>query len=281
MPQAVPAPQGGLSPALRAPLAPRTWLLIGPLGRECAGWDVAPEVLAEHLRAVHTDARLFQMDLPGCGRLWREPSPADVEGLASGLRARATAAGLAGPFGLVAHSWMACAATEWARQQPDEVGALVLINPAMRPFTQVLRSVRPGLWPAAMGQLLGRRLPLGREQRLWRTHTRLHEAPPSLMQRWRELRREHPPRARTALAQLLAVWRYEGSRRRPHKQVLLLAGKRDPWRDWRVAAAISRAWGAALRLHPEAGHDLLLDDPEWVARSVAEWLVPVGSRAIE
>jgi hypothetical protein len=59
--------------------------------------------------------------------------------------------------------------------------------------------------------------------------------------------------------------------------VLLLAGKTDEWMDWRVAAAVSRAWGAALRVHPQAGHDLLGCEPDWVGRSLAEWLMPVGS----
>jgi pimeloyl-[acyl-carrier protein] methyl ester esterase len=79
---------------------------------------------------------------------------------------------------------------------------------------------------------------------------------------------------------MMAVWRFETSKRRPHPHVLLLAGKGDAWIDWRVSAAISRAWGAAVRVHPEAGHDLLLDDPQWVGRSVAEWLLPIGSSGL-
>jgi hypothetical protein len=35
---------------------------------------------------------------------------------------------------------------------------------------------------------------------------------------------------------------------------------------------MSRAWGAPLRLHTQAGHDLPLDDGAWVARAVGEWL---------
>lgn len=295
MPTTVPAAMGSLPQELRAPTAPLNWLLIGPLARECALWGEAPQLLVEHLQAVQPQARLYQLDLPGTGRLWRQRSPSHVQALVQDLRERALQSGLigqggqggaggtvgpVGPVGLLASSWSGCLATEWARQFPQEVGALVLISPAMRPFTRVLRSVRVGLWSTALALVLGRRSPLEPGSRLWRAHTRLREAPAGLLQHWQALRGEHPVRARTGLAQALAIWRYQTSRRRPLAQVLLLAGKRDVWHDWRLAAAISRAWGAALRLHPEAGHDLLLDDPQWVARSVAEWLLPVGSGGI-
>lgn len=277
---AAPVSLGGLEPPQRAPAAPRTWLLLGPLARGCGLWQGAAPQIVEQLQRVQPQARLFELDLPGTGPQWREPSASHVGQLVEQVRERVQQAGLQGPFGLIASSWSGCLATEWSRQHPGEVGALVLISPAMRPFTRVLRSVRPGLWSTALALLLGRRSPLERDRRLLRSHTRLRVPSAALLQHWRELRHAHPTRARTGIAHALAVWRYESSRRRPHTRVLLLAGKGDAWMDWRVAAAISRAWGAALRLHPEAGHDLLLDDPQWVARSLAEWLLPVGSGAL-
>jgi hypothetical protein len=36
--------------------------------------------------------------------------------------------------------------------------------------------------------------------------------------------------------------------------------------------AIAREWNVTPKTHPWAGHDLPLDDPEWVALAVAEWL---------
>jgi pimeloyl-ACP methyl ester carboxylesterase len=277
MPQTVPPAQIERPLGERSPDAPQTWLLLGPLARECALWGDAPQILVQQLQLVQPRARLFQLDLPGTGRLWRDGSPSQVVALLAQLRQRVQRAGLTGPFGLIASSWSGCVATEWARQHGQEVGAMVLISPAMRPFTRVLRSVRPGLWSTALAMVLGRRSPVDRDTRLWSAHTTLVRPSPELLTRWRAMRRQHPTKARTGWAHFMAVWRYETSRRRPHQQVLLLAGKGDGWMDWRVSAAISRAWGAALRVHPEGGHDLLLDDPQWVARSLAEWLLPVGS----
>jgi predicted alpha/beta hydrolase family esterase len=59
--------------------------------------------------------------------------------------------------------------------------------------------------------------------------------------------------------------------------VLVLAslgdGLVDPACSWRMA----KAWGVELRLHASAGHDLPLDDPEWVARQAADWIATTAS----
>lgn len=236
----------------RALAAPAIWVLMGPPAKGCAQWGRAPQTLLTELRRVQPEARLFTMDMPGAGVQRSQVCPSHVEALVPLLRQRLQESGhwtLGQPLGLIGHSLGGLVATEWARRAPEEVGALVLLSPAMRPFTHIVRATPMALWAQAMGQVLGR------------------DATP-------EAGRAALP---AAVAQGLARWRYAASKRRPIAQVLLLAGERDNWRDWRVAQRISRAWGAALRLHPRAGHDLLVDDAPWVARSVAEWLLPVGS----
>jgi alpha-beta hydrolase superfamily lysophospholipase len=242
-----------LAPALcRAPQAPNAWVLLGPPAKGCAHWGQAPETLLTELRRAQPDARLYTMDLPGTGNQRQQVSPSRVELLMPLLRERLIqskqwAAGQR--LGLIGSSLGGLVAVEWARQMPNEVAALVLISPAMRPFTPILRATPSSRWAGALAHVMGR----GAKPESGRA------------------------KASSALAQGLARWRYATSKRRPSASVLLLAGERDEWRDWRIAQRISRAWGAALRLHPRASHDLLADDAAWVARSVAEWLLPIGS----
>jgi len=251
MPQEVLLPNAA-APAQHAPHSPKVWVLIGPSAKGCAQWGPAPLALLAELRRVQPAARLFTMDLPGAGVHRTAGSPSKVEALAPVLRQRLQDSGHWSPgqgLGLIGHSLGGLVAIEWARRAPQEVSALVLLSPAMRPFTRLVRATPLVLWAKAAAHALGRDVaPAGGRAPL-----------------------------AAAVSHGLARWRYAASRRRPIAQVLLLAGERDTWRDWRVAQRISRAWGAALRLHPRAGHDLLTDDAPWVARSVAEWLLPVGS----
>jgi hypothetical protein len=43
--------------------------------------------------------------------------------------------------------------------------------------------------------------------------------------------------------------------------------------------ALAGAWGAALRVHPTAGHDLPLDDGGWVAEQISTWWLSVHPQA--
>ena len=54
--------------------------------------------------------------------------------------------------------------------------------------------------------------------------------------------------------------------------VLLLASQNDHLVNSRCSLAIADAWHCALALHPDAGHDLPLDAPQWVIEQVRHWL---------
>ena len=54
--------------------------------------------------------------------------------------------------------------------------------------------------------------------------------------------------------------------------LLVLASAADALVDPRCSQRVAQAWGCVLRTHPSAGHDLPLDDGEWVVREVSAWL---------
>jgi pimeloyl-ACP methyl ester carboxylesterase len=94
----------------------------------------------------------------------------------------------------------------------------------------------------------------------------------AVLDAWVALQRRHPVAWRNGLRQLLAALRYRAGRGRPHVPMLLLCSQADRLVDWRCSQALSRAWGAPLRLHTQAGHDLVLDDAPWVAQAIGDWL---------
>jgi pimeloyl-ACP methyl ester carboxylesterase len=161
--------------------------------------------------------------------------------------------------------------SDWANRYPNEVVAGVLINPSLRPFSELFRKPRPLNYLELLLLSLSRFSARLREERVLSLTTRLTPTQ-AVIERWVELQRLHPLGVRNTARQLLASMRYRASRTRPAAPMLLLCSKADNLVDWRCSQAISRAWGAPLRLHTRAGHDLPLDDPQWVARAVAEWL---------
>jgi len=78
-------------------------------------------------------------------------------------------------------------------------------------------------------------------------------------------------RASNALRQLVAAARFSASRQTPQCPVLLLGSERDGLVNVQCTRAIAQHWGSPMALHPDAGHDLPLEDPQWVIQQVQRW----------
>jgi alpha-beta hydrolase superfamily lysophospholipase len=249
-----------------------TWVLLRGLTRGSGHWGQFPEIFAQEIEAQQPGSRVMSLDLPGNGALYREASPSRVQDMVEACRAALARRGESGPVHLLAMSLGAMVACDWAARYPQEVSGTVLINTSLRPYSSFLRRIRPAnYWKLmALGLLsLGVRW---REAGVLKLTSRMVSEPRPVLESWVALQRRHPVAVRNGVRQLLAAMRYRASRGKPSAPMLLLCSQADGLIDWRCSQALSRAWGVPLRLHTQAGHDLPLDDPPWVARAVSDWL---------
>lgn len=248
-----------------------TWVLLRGMSRESGHWGRFPQALGRFLQTAQPGSGMRMLDLPGMGERRGDTSPTRVSAIVEECRAQLAAAGVRGPVYLVGMSLGAMVATDWIAHHPAEVAGGVLINASVRPFSERFRMVRPMSYVTLMLLSLSRFSARPREARVLRLTTRLVERE-AVLDHWVALARERPLGVRNSFRQLYAAWRYRASRTRPGAPILLLCSKGDTLVDWRCSQAMSRAWGAPLRLHTQAGHDLPLDDPEWVAGAITDWL---------
>lgn len=248
-----------------------TWVLLRGLGRGAAHWGSFPAQFQRHV----PDARLVLPELPGNGARWRETSPARVAAMVDDLRDQLLKQGAAPPYHLLALSLGAMVAAEWARCRPRELAAAVLVNTSLRPVSPVHHRLRPG----ALARLLclPARGAVARERTVLALTSRLADTPAATLARWVSLQRAQPVSNLNLLRQLLAAARYRAAPQPPAVPMLLLSGAADALVDPRCSLALARRWHVPLATHPRAGHDLPLDDGEWVAGEVARWLVGAGS----
>lgn len=255
-----------------AVVRPAVWVLLRGLSRESGHWGEFPRVLCQQLQTLQPGAELILLDLPGNGVLYRQASPIQVPAMVEACRDQLARRGVDGPVYLLAMSLGAMVVSDWVDRYPDEVSGAVLINTSLRPFSSFFRRLRPLEFLTLLMLSLSSRSARQREACVLGMTTRLLPRPDAVLDDWVALQRQHPMGVRNTIRQLLATMRYRASRGRPSAPMLLLCSKADRLVDWRCSQAISRAWGAPLRLHTRAGHDLPLDDPPWVARAVGEWL---------
>jgi pimeloyl-ACP methyl ester carboxylesterase len=248
-----------------------TWVLLRGLSREARHWGSFPETLA---RAI-PDARLLAPDLPGNGTLCAQRSPLRVEAMAEAIRTRLIAQGIAPPYHLLAMSLGAMVAIAWAARHPDEIAGAVLINTSLRRFSPFYRRLRPGNYPRLLGLALGRGGDRDWEQAIFALTSRQAEATPradEVVEKWLAYRREHPVALANALRQLIAALRYRAPSARPPVPMLILTSRHDQLVDSACSRELARRWQSPLAVHPHAGHDLPLDDGDWVAQQIGRWL---------
>lgn len=247
-------------------LPPTDWLILRGLAREQGHWGDFPGTLAATL-----GARVHTLDLPGAGVERDTTCPVTVADIVTELRRRWLPLATPGSrWGLLGISLGGMIAMQWPADHPQDFTRIVLANTSARNTNAPWRRMRP----AALGQVLralGESDPLRREGIVLAATTRLQPDLSAVAARWATIATERPIRRGNVLRQLLAAMRFTAPRALTPR-VLVLGGGADPLTDPSCPRALAERFDAPLHVHPDAGHDLSLDAPAWIAATVATWL---------
>ena len=244
-----------------------TWVLLRGLTREQAHWGHFPAELA----ASMAGARIVCVDLPGAGLLHQQSCPWRVEAMVDACQRQLAGQGVAPPYRLLGLSLGGMVAAAWSRAWPQAVSGLVLVNTSLRPYSPPQRRLRLARLPEMLW-LLATADGLAIERavlQLTSQHPERHGHAPA---DWLAIRQARPVSSANALRQLLAAARYRWQGPAPAVPVLVVRSARDGLVDPACSQRIAKAWQADLISHPDAGHDLPLDDGPWLAARVAEWV---------
>jgi len=242
-----------------------TWLLLRGLAREQRHWGAFPELLRQRLPAG--DA-VIARDLPGSGTRCGERSPTRVAALTQALREDLRANGPPGPYMVVALSLGAMTAMHWAVTAPKELRGCVLINSSLATLSPFWQRLRPAAYPALLRWLLAA-TQQGKERAVFDiSSNRAFDA--EVVAQWVAIAQSAPVSARNALRQLFAASRFDAPATLP-VPALVLTSAGDRLVSHQCSRAIAGRWQLPLREHPDAGHDLPLDDPVWLAEAITRW----------
>lgn len=244
------------------------WLLLRGLVRERRHWGDFPDRLAARGGAALT------LDLPGVGTERHRPSPTSIAAIVEDVRERWLAARAErpadAPWRLFAPSLGGMIALAWAERHPDDFAGVAVCNTSARDVagvferftgeavTTVLRAL-PARGAAREAHILGlvSNTPHGRA-RAEDFAAFGAESPVGTDVLVRQLWAASRATAPTALVPPLLVLASDGDR-----LCLPVASRR-----------LAERLGAPLVVHPDGGHDLPLDDPDWVVDRLWEWAHP-------
>lgn len=245
-----------------------TWVLLRGLMRESRHWGDFP---ARFQQAVGVE-RVFCLDFPGNGQLHAEHSLITVAAMADYCHQQLQVQAVSEPVHVLAVSLGAMVALAWADQYPDDLQRMVLINTSVAPHNPFYQRLKPANYPALIATMLfGSNMQ--RENLILRITSNLqtNEQAKEIITRWTAYAQENPISVGNILRQLLAAMRFRAPPYLGKVPLLLLAGEHDKLVNADCSRKLAGLWHCPLLLHSTAGHDLPLDDTDWVIQQVLSW----------
>jgi pimeloyl-ACP methyl ester carboxylesterase len=244
----------------------KDWLLLRGWGREQRHWEKFPGVLGQALGA----RKVACLDLPGVGTEHRETSPWSISEITDRLRRRWLKKSGGEPAGLVAISLGGMVALDWTARYPADFERLVLINSSVAGVSPPWRRLNLKMLPEIFRIATARDL-AARESRILGMTTEFLPTADEVALRWAGYAKERPVRLATLAKQLLAATRFR-LEKKPSCPTLVISSDGDKLVGPSCSRALAEHLGAALVRHPSAGHDVPLENPEWTASAIGEWL---------
>ncbi len=243
------------------------WVLVRGLIRSRFHWGAFPDQLLSQLQQQQlTPSALLLPELAGNGERFRDKTPFSIHNMMLDIRQQVQklSPDNTRPRVLIAISMGAMIASEWARCYPQEVVRLHLINTSFSNFSTPWQrmKIRP-----LLGFLRSLRSPDKLEAAILRWTLNMKNSE-SLLPLWCDYAAAHPLSLRNGLAQLLAASHFHGPAQAPLPDAFFYNSLADRLVDAACTRRIAERWQKNLLSHPKAGHDLPMDDPDWLIQQI-------------
>lgn len=245
----------------------RTFVLLRGLGHESRHWGSFSKQLAEQKFCE----KVILSELPGSGVRLKDKSYASIPKIADDIYRTYKDSWLKHrPLSIIGLSLGGMLTLELLSQHPDLFSEFFIMNSStgkLSPFYQRMKfSAMPKILNISMEHKselraklmveLSSKLKL-KDEKILKEHTHILESAPVSF--------------KTLVQQLYAAVRYKGPYREIKTPGLILTSQHDELVDYKCSKALAHHLSTDLLTHESAGHDLTLDDAEWVVEKLRDY----------
>lgn len=243
------------------------FFLIRGLIREKGHWGR----FLKELASSFPQAKITTIDIPGAGDYYSSSSPLSISGMVEQMRRDYLMAKSDGEDKhLVAISLGGMIGVQWLKSHTEDFDCATFINTSFGGISPVYDRLLPQafIFLLKVPVLKGR----AKESRILELVSNHPDVFQDTLDMWEKIANERPVSLRNTLRQLLAAARFSIGNWEPAIPISILASTNDRMVNVRCSRSIAGKWKLPILEHPTAGHDLTVDDPAWVARSILEML---------
>jgi pimeloyl-ACP methyl ester carboxylesterase len=235
-------------------------VLIRGLFRGQYHWGEFAQLLNELL----PDQRVIAVDIPGTGSLSGDKSPCSIEGMVESVRFQLASNT---QVDIVAISMGGMIALKWAEMYPDQVRRVICINTSSRGISPFYQRLKPANYINIIKALLS-----GPEKKESIIYSMVSNKPFSqqVIDDWVLLGKLYPTTTMNFLRQLFAAIKFKA--KRPNNEILFISSLEDSLVSNSATQSLAQAWDMPIIYNHGDGHDIPLDNPEWLAYKVIRYL---------
>lgn len=241
-------------------------ILLRGLAREQGHWGVFTDKLLKvpGVNSIHC------IDLPGNGQYFKLTSPLSIEEMAEFVHSHNPLQGDK-PATLVAISMGAMVAIELANQYPESYRAAYLMNTSLSGVSPIYQRLRPKSLESFY-RILRSGTAREKEQHILELVCNSAALRGETLEEWTRVAHARPTLVSNALRQLVAAGRYRLPKVRPRVPMALMTSKADRMVDFKCTIELAKTWGLPVAVNENCGHEMALDDPDWVCETLKGWL---------
>lgn len=242
----------------------RTLVLLRGLTRGCNHWADFPK----QLNQAFPDVKLAFIDLAGNGLRTNESSPITIKTALQDIRNQVKRQGIAFPIDILALSLGGMITLQWLNDFPDEINQAIVINSSHSKLSKTSERMRPSTIAKLVTGVL---LPASLRERIIYSVTSNHLLNTNITNQWVLEANTHTVSRLNFIRQVFIARSFTTNLRINKKQLLLLASSSDRLVNASSSKALAKKTGADLKTNKMAGHEITLDDPDWVINHAASF----------
>ncbi len=98
-----------------------------------------------------------------------------------------------------------------------------------------------------------------------------HSHDSQLLEFWRQWQQQYSVSTASVINQFCAAAKFYVTTK-PQQPILIVTSKADRLVDYRCSLKLCQKWQTDYVQHDTAGHDLPLDEPEWLSDAIGQWV---------
>ncbi|MBP2701892.1 alpha/beta fold hydrolase [Photobacterium lucens] len=201
------------------------------------------------------------IDIPGNGELSALTSPMSVAAMVESIRAQRQGKG---SVHLLAISMGGMIGLKWAELYPSEIQSLICINTSAKGFSPFYERLLPQNYFKILKALASK--PLARESAIYQMVAN-QPLDINIVNAWAKYGNEHPMSVGNFLRQLYAASTFKTVR--PQCELHFISSTQDRLVSCKASQAIANAWHSPLITNDTDGHDIPLDNPQWLINTIS------------